>query len=156
MPHCSDNFSINQVRWIGHSNISWNSGNWIYELQENHIRTYSINLKSLQYDIIEDNLKKSQKWDKEVNKIEIKKHHRKINNINEWQRKTSCGYVNNLWLEFYLFIFFFYLGFLSRTLTNHRTAGEGISLTPHYHFHQSHTRRQYPGDYCRELTSVHS
>ena len=34
-------------------------------------------------------------------------------------------------------IFFFYLGFVSRTFTNHRTAGEGggISLTPHYDFH---------------------
>ena len=40
----------------------------------------------------------------------------------------------------YLFFFFFYLGFLSRTFTNHRTAGkgEGISLTPHYHFHPLH------------------
>ena len=54
----STNFSTNQVRCIGHSNISWNSGNWICELQQNHIRTYSINLKSLLYDIIEDNLKK--------------------------------------------------------------------------------------------------
>ena len=36
--------------------------------------------------------------------------------------------------------FSFYLGFLSRTFTNHRTAGEegGISLTPHYHFHLLH------------------
>ena len=35
-------------------------------------------------------------------------------------------------------ILFFYLGFLSQTFTNHRTAveGEGISLIPHYHFHQ--------------------
>ena len=32
---------------------------------------------------------------------------------------------------------FFYLGFLSQPLTNHRTAGKekGISLTPHYYFH---------------------
>ena len=36
--------------------------------------------------------------------------------------------------------FFFYLAFFSRTFTNHRTAGEaeGISLTPHYHFHPLH------------------
>ena len=61
----STNFSTNQKRWIGYSNISWNSGNWIYEFQQNHIITYSINLKSLQYDIIEDNLKKR--------KTEIKK-----------------------------------------------------------------------------------
>ena len=35
---------------------------------------------------------------------------------------------------------FFYLGFLSRTFTIHRTAGEGeaISLTPLYHFHLLH------------------
>ena len=34
-------------------------------------------------------------------------------------------------------LIFFYVGFLSRTFTNHRTTGEGegISLTPHYHFH---------------------
>ena len=38
------------------------------------------------------------------------------------------------------FHFLFYLGFLSRTFTNHRTAGEGegISLTPHYHLHPLH------------------
>ena len=38
------------------------------------------------------------------------------------------------------FFFFFYLAFFSRTFTNHRTAGEaeGISLTPHYHFHPLH------------------
>ena len=37
---------------------------------------------------------------------------------------------------------FFYLGFLSRTFTDHRTLweGEGISLTPHYHFHPLHRR----------------
>ena len=35
---------------------------------------------------------------------------------------------------------FFYLGFLSQPFTNHRTTGEGetISLTPHYHFHPLH------------------
>ena len=34
----------------------------------------------------------------------------------------------------------FYLGFLSLTFTIHRTAGkgEGISLTPLYHFHPLH------------------
>ena len=36
--------------------------------------------------------------------------------------------------------FFFYVSFLLQTFTNHRTAGEGegISLTPHYHFHPLH------------------
>ena len=34
------------------------------------------------------------------------------------------------------YIFFFYLGFLSRTFTNH--IWEGICLSPHYHFHPLH------------------
>ena len=63
MPHMqwkgkSANFSTIQIWWIGHFIISWNSGNWIYKLQQNHIRTYSINQKGLQYDIIVDSLKK--------------------------------------------------------------------------------------------------
>ena len=49
--------------------------------------------------------------------------------------------------------------FLSRTLTNHRTAGGGggyffnssLSLPP-----ALQTLRHQPGDYCRELTSPHS
>ena len=53
--------------------------------------------------------------------------------------------------------FFFYLGFLSRTFTNHRTAGKGgghffnssLSSPP-----ASQTLRHYPGNYCRELTSA--
>ena len=56
-------------------------------------------------------------------------------------------------------IFFFYQGFLSRTFTIHRTAGEGgeyffnssLPLLP-----ASQTPRHQLGDYCRELTSVHS
>ena len=67
-------------------------------------------------------------------------------------------------LFFYIYIytiytFFFYLGFLSRTSTNHRTAGEGggyffnssLPLPP-----TSQTPRHQPSDYCRELTSAHS
>ena len=57
------------------------------------------------------------------------------------------------------FSFFFYLGFLSRTFTNHRTAGEGgghlfnssLLLPP-----ASQALRHWPGDYCGELTSAHS
>ena len=56
-------------------------------------------------------------------------------------------------------MFFFYLGFLSRTFSNHRTAGEGRG-----HFFNSlpqlpptsQTLRHQPGDCCRELTSAHS
>ena len=49
-------------------------------------------------------------------------------------------------------IFFFCLGFLSRTFTNHRTAGEGkgISLSPHYHFHPLHIHL----DISRVITAV--
>ena len=44
-----------------------------------------------------------------------------------------------------LIILFFYLGFASRTFTNHRTAGEGEGhLSPYYSL----------SDYCRELTSA--
>ena len=56
-------------------------------------------------------------------------------------------------------IFFFYLGFLSRTFTNHRTAGEGgghfsnssLPLPP-----ASQALRHQPGDHCGGLTSAHS
>ena len=55
--------------------------------------------------------------------------------------------------------FFFYLGFLSRTFTIHRTAGEGggylfnssLPLAP-----ASQTLRHKPRHYCRELTSAHN
>ena len=55
--------------------------------------------------------------------------------------------------------FFFYLGFLSQTFTNHRTAGKGgghlfsssLPLPP-----ASQTLRHQPGDYYTELTSTHS
>ena len=55
--------------------------------------------------------------------------------------------------------FFFYLGFLSRTFTIHRTAGEGesypfitvVPLPP-----VSQTLRHQPGYCCREFTSARS
>ena len=49
---------------------------------------------------------------------------------------------------------FFYQGFISRTFTNHRLQGkgEGISLTPHYHFHPLHTH----WDISREITAESS
>ena len=54
---------------------------------------------------------------------------------------------------------FFYLGFLLRTFTNDRTAGQGeghffnssLPLPP-----ASQARRHWPGDCCGELTSAHS
>ena len=56
------------------------------------------------------------------------------------------------------FFFFSYLDFLSRTFTNHRTAGEGgghffnssLPLPP-----ASQTLKHQSGYYCRELTSAH-
>ena len=61
--------------------------------------------------------------------------------------------------QFFILIFFFYVGFLSRTFTNYRTAGEqrghfidsSLPLPP-----TSQTHRHQPGDYCKELTSSHS
>ena len=50
-------------------------------------------------------------------------------------------------------LFFFYLGFLSRTFTNHRTAGEGGG---HFFNSSSQAVRHQPSDYCRELTSAYS
>ena len=59
---------------------------------------------------------------------------------------------------FHMKWFFFYLGFPSQPFTNHKTAGErgghffnpSLPLPP-----ASQTLGHYPGDYCRELTSVH-
>ena len=51
-----------------------------------------------------------------------------------WQKQLFFS----AWKE--IAVFFFYLGFLSRTFTSNRTAGEGegISVFPHYHFHLLH------------------
>ena len=57
-----------------------------------------------------------------------------------------------------LVLFFFYVGFLSRTFTNHRTTGEkgGHFINFQLPFPPaSQTLRHYPGDYCRKLTSAH-
>ena len=56
-------------------------------------------------------------------------------------------------------VIFSYLGFHSRTFTNHKTAGErggylfnsSLPLTP-----LSQTFRYFAANYCRELTSAHS
>ena len=72
--------------------------------------------------------------------------------------KTCCFPVIII-LDIKCSIFFFYQGFLSRTFTNHRTAGEGRR-----HFINSslpiqpalQTLRHQPGDYCRDFTSPHS
>ena len=70
----------------------------------------------------------------------------------------SLNYL--LWNSRFLIVscrfFFFYLGFLSRIFTIHRTAGEGggylfnssLPLPP-----ASQTHKHSPGDYCREFTS---
>ena len=60
-------------------------------------------------------------------------------------RRSSSTYTESLFLHvvrhnliFVLFFCFFYLAFLSRIFTIHRTAGEweAISLYPFYHLHQ--------------------
>ena len=72
---------------------------------------------------------------------------------------TFYSFWNFLFEKVFPDIFVFYLGFVSRTFTNHRTAWEGgvhffnssLALPP-----ASQTLRHQPGDYCRELTSAHS
>ena len=52
---------------------------------------------------------------------------------------------------------FFYLGFLSRTFTIHRAAGEGGGYLFNSSLplsHTSQTLRHQPVDYCRQLTSA--
>ena len=58
---------------------------------KNHIRTYNIRYNRRQS-------RETQNWNKKKNNgREIRKRHRKINNRTEWQRKTSCGYINFNW-----------------------------------------------------------
>ena len=63
----------------------------------------------------------------------------------------------NHWLTNRPSIFFFYLGFLLRPFTNHRTAGEGegISLTPHYHFHPLHRHLDISRAITAESSPLH-
>ena len=61
--------------------------------------------------------------------------------------------------EMQVFFFFFCLGFLSRTFTSYRTAGEGRGHSINSSLplpSASQTLTHQPGDYCRELTSAHS
>ena len=57
----------------------------------------------------------------------------------------------------HLLCFFFYLGFLSRTLTIHSTAGEGeaISLTPLYHFQPLHRHLDVSQEITAESSPLH-
>ena len=57
--------------------------------------------------------------------------------------------LNTSWICLIMF------GYVHSRITGLHKKGEGISLTPHYHFHPLQTLRHYPGDYCRELTSAH-
>ena len=52
---------------------------------------------------------------------------------------------------------FFFLGFLSRTFANHRTAGnaEGNSLTPHYHFDPLHKHLDISWAITAESSPLH-
>ena len=78
--------------------------------------------------------------------------------------------LSSIWVKFFEssnqrtkvlkpYLFFFYLDFLSRIFTIHRTSGKGGG----YLFNSSlplppapQKLRHQPGDYCRHLTSVHS
>ena len=55
-----------------------------------------------------------------------------------FQRRLEYSFIigsSHRKVSFFFFFFFFYLGFLSRTFTNHRTAGEGGGHYSHYHFY---------------------
>ena len=71
--------------------------------------------------------------------------------------KHVSDHLSVLFQFVWLHIFFFYLGFLSRTFTNHRTAGEGegISLTPHYHFHPLHRHLDISWAITAESSPLH-
>ena len=53
-----------------------------------------------------------------------------------------------------VFCFFFYQGFLSQTLTTHRTAGEGRGplFIPIYHFHPLTNIQTFMCNFVREMT----
>ena len=77
--------------------------------------------------------------------------------ISPQKYKNTRSNYSNIFIVLGAFFFFFYLGFLSRPFTNHRTAGEGgghffnssLPLPP-----VSQTLRHQAGNYCRELTSA--
>ena len=80
------------------------------------------------------------------------------NEIINW-KKFTVDTTNPGWESNPCHLLFLQLGFLSRTFTIHRTAGEGGG----YLFKSSlplplssQTLRHQSGDYCRELTSAHS
>ena len=75
------------------------------------------------------------------------------------QTGKSFFYSENLKEISTLFSFFFYLGFASRTLKNHRTAREGVGHSINSSLPippASEKLRHQPRDYCRELISAHS
>ena len=85
------------------------------------------------------------------------------------QRQQTIDFIfrslkHFIWFDFMTVIFkkkhqcffFVYLGFLSRTFTNHRTAGEGgISLTPPYHFHPLHRHLDISRAITAESSPLH-
>ena len=67
------------------------------------------------------------------------------------------GGVGKAWYLIFFFFFFFYLGFLSRTFTIRGTAreGEGIYLTPLYHFHPLHRHLDISRAITAESSPLH-
>ena len=61
-------------------------------------------------------------------------------------------------LKCFFFFFFIRVFFHEHSrFAGQQGKGEGIYLTPLYHFHPLHRRLDISrGDYCRELTSAHS
>ena len=74
-------------------------------------------------------------------------------------QSSQKSFISDAGIPCFFFFFFFYLGFLSRTFTIHRTAGKGGGYLFNYSLPlpaASQTLRHQAGDYCREITSVHS
>ena len=63
--------------------------------------------------------------------------------------ESKSNLVITVFVFFSVWVFFHKLS----RITGMQGEEEGISLTPHYHFHPLPNQ---PGDYCRELTSAHS
>ena len=83
--------------------------------------------------------------------------------VSKYVFKVNSQFISRLsWLQFYVFIigceqvfiYFFYQGFLSRTLANHRAAGEeiGTSFTPFYHFHPRTNIQTFISNFACEIT----
>ena len=93
-----------------------------------------------------------------VRKCSVKKLFLKISQNSQ---ENTCARVSSFLIKlqssaynFYLFIYFFYLGFLSRISVVHRTV-VAISLAPLYHFHPLHRHSDISRATAAESSLLH-